>query len=93
MKLSKVQRRALQLLQERGPLRPAAFAEFMWPNSEGWAHHTKCGPSGSHRGGGMPLAAGGYLGKLSKLRLVRPEYRGGTRVYTITSAGIKALKG
>ncbi len=70
MVLTEAQAKALGILDEHGAQSPAQFARHMWPDSEGWRNHTKCGPSGVTRGGGMPLAAGCYLGKLARRGLV-----------------------
>lgn len=64
MKLTVSQQRALTILRDHGPLRPREFAKHMWPDSTGWHRSAKCGPNGSHRGGGMYRAGGAYLGKL-----------------------------
>ena len=73
--LTKPQRKALQILRDHGPIQPREFAKKMWPDSPCWRHHIKCGPSGSHRGGGMYLAAGGYLGKLGRRGWAKPKYK------------------
>lgn len=70
MKLTEIQIKALQIVKDYRRITPRRFAELMWPNSKCWNHSTKCGPSGVTRGGGMWLAAGGYLGRLRKLKLV-----------------------
>ena len=57
------QRRALEILRDEPDLLAKEFARLMWPDSDCWRHPVKCG-YGSHRGGGMYLAAGGFLGKL-----------------------------
>ncbi len=58
--------KALRIFAEHGPMMPKVFAEYMWPDSEGWNRVAKCGPKGVHPGGGMYMAAGGYIGKLCK---------------------------
>lgn len=80
--------RALQVLAG-GPIRPAEFARRLWPNAEGWSRCSKCG-RGSHRGGGMVLAAGGYLGRLRKLGLAEAGSTPGTT--RISRAGRAALE-
>jgi hypothetical protein len=67
------QLKALGIIREHGPLRPREFARFMWPDSEGWNHHVRCGPNGSHKGGGMYTSAGMYLGKLYQRGWLRRE--------------------
>ena len=62
--------RALTIIRDHPGVAPAAFAKLMWPDAEGHRRPTKCGRSGSHRGGGMVLAAGGFLGRLVKAGLV-----------------------
>ncbi len=70
MKLTEKTIKALRILRKHGDMRPARFAEKMWPNSEKWSHPVKCGTHGVHRGGGMYMAAGGYLGRLARRGLV-----------------------
>jgi hypothetical protein len=65
------QARALAMLAEHGPLRPADFARYMWPDNPNWRRPGKCGAYGSSKGLGMRLAGGGYLGRLCKAGLVR----------------------
>jgi hypothetical protein len=85
--------KALQIVRDHDITMPRQFARFMWPDSEAWKHHTKAGPNGVAKGGGMPLAAGGYLGKLQRRGLVRIWYGfGGNRSFKITDAGIAALE-
>lgn len=93
MKLTASQRRALEVIREwwtvyRKEIRPREFARRMWPDSPRWQVHVKCGPNGSHRGGGMYLAGGGYLGKLARLGLISRGRDG----YALSSAGDKALE-
>lgn len=80
--------------QKKYPLdaiRPAEFAKLMWPDSEGWERHARCGPKGVSRGGGMRLAAGGYLGRLCRDDLVRfVGHKYGTS-YRVSSKGRKEL--
>lgn len=69
--ISKSERRALTIIFSAGTdgIRPEAFARQMWPDSRGWQRRTKCG-NGVCIGGGMRLAAGGYLGKLRAKGLI-----------------------
>jgi len=82
--------RALLLIRNHKIDSPRQFARFMWPDSDGWKRHSKAGPNGVSRGGGMNLAAGGYLGKLERRRLIR---RSITVVlpYRLTEEGSAAL--
>ena len=92
VKLTPAQRRALEIVRDNPDIRPRIFANLMWPDSEGHRHHTKCGPRGSTRGGGMRLSAGGYLGKLSRAGLlVYTGHKYGS-AYVISRAGEEALK-
>lgn len=89
-------KRALTIIRDHGPIRPREFADLMWPDSPGHNRYSKCGPKGSHRGGGMYLAAGGYLGKLRRRGLIRYEdhYLSGWWLgYVLTDEGKKALEG
>lgn len=65
---------------------------LMWPDSPGWGHSTKSGPKGAHKGGGMYLAGGGYMGKLDRLGYIGRTYayRFDTG-YVITALGRKML--
>ena len=103
IKLTLPQRKALEIVQEFGPIRPREFARKMWPDSRGWRRSARCGPNGSHRGGGMYLAGGGYLGKLCRKGWIRDEYEQvyslrrkkfelWRKGYTLTSEGRKALE-
>ena len=74
MGLTASQRRALEIVRDHGPIKPREFSEKMWPESPGHQRYSKCGPSGVTRGGGMNLAAGGYLGRLRKRGWVKSEY-------------------
>lgn len=87
--------RALAIIGEAGSqgIRAREFARRMWPDSPGWQRPAKCGPKGSHRGGGMCLAGGGYLGKLAKaglaVRLYHSKWHYG---YVLTLEGKQALE-
>ena len=89
------QLKALRIFAEHGPMMPKVFAEFMWPDSEAWQHQAKCGPRGVHQGGGMYLAAGGYIGKLCKQGWVQPvrttDRRFWVNEYELSLEGRKAL--
>lgn len=69
--LSKKQAQALRIIRDKSVVSPRHFARLFWPDSECWSNHTKCGPNGVSRGGGMSLAGGGYLGKLTKAGLIQ----------------------
>lgn len=57
---------------------------------------TNRGPNGVHQGGGMYIAAGGYIGKLRKWGWVKPVYHPDRRWWIndheITEAGRMALE-
>ncbi len=96
--MTELQQRALMIVAEHGPIKPREFARFMWPDSEAWSHHTKCGNHGVTTGGGMNMAGGMYLGKLRQKKWVDYYHRevGGKLVYRgfiITQIGSLALKG
>lgn len=65
--------KALEIVARLGRVTPKLFAREMWPDSPGWRRCSKAGNNGVIKGGGMYLAAGGYLGKLSKRKLVTIE--------------------
>ena len=69
--------RALTTLDRHEALLPNEFARLMWPDAPGWRHHTRCGRKGVTPGGGMVLAAGGYLGRLCKAGLIERQYARG----------------
>ena len=98
MTVPPAQRRALEIIRDRSEEINFAkqFAKLMWPDSPAWNRPKKCG-YGSHRGGGMYSAGGGYLGKLEKMGLVRVGYREGlnqfARRWTITEEGLRILEG
>ena len=92
MTLTPARRKALEIIRDHPGIRPRGFAEKMWPDSEAWSHHTKCGPNGVTRGGGMPLAAGGFLGKLRHAGLVWNDLRNYNNDYHLTEKGKEALK-
>lgn len=97
MPLTEAQKRALTIVRDyhekhRHPIRPTEFSKLMWPDSEGHHRHTKCGPSGVSHGGGMRLAAGGYLGKLRKAGLVTYTWsRYDGNGYVLSKDGKEAL--
>lgn len=68
-KVSETTIRALRIIRDNTIAMPKEFAKLMWPNSIKWTNVTKCG-DGVHRGGGMYIAAGGYLGKLRHRGLI-----------------------
>jgi hypothetical protein len=88
--------RALRIIRDHEITMPKQFAKLMWPDSDGWETHVKCGPHGSHRGGGMYLAAGGYLGKLEQRGLIKCHVAWGYttrfRSFELTTAGKEALE-
>lgn len=99
---TRAQANALRIIRDHGPLRPREFAQFMWPDSDGWRRSARCGANGSHRGGGMHLAGGGYLGKLRRQGWISPTHKdvlgyvAGSRSlldlgYVLTAAGKAAL--
>ncbi len=82
--------RALLLIRNHGIDSPRQFARFMWPDSDGWKRRSRAGPKGVSRGGGMNLAAGGYLGKLERRKLISRSVT--VRLpYRLTEEGSAAL--
>lgn len=87
-------RLSLEILADRGPLSPSEFAHQYFPRDhDGWQRSCKCGAYGSHRGGGLVLWAGGWLGKLRAQGLVTAAYRqtGQLQGHVLTAAGRAAL--
>lgn len=68
--LSESLKKALMIIRDRKPERPGEFAFLMWADSPKWQNRTKAGKNGVSKGGGMNLAAGGYLGKLKSQGLI-----------------------
>jgi len=60
---------ALKLIATKNIRSPSEFAKEMWPNSEGWQRVQNVG-HGAHRGAGMFLAGGSFLGKLRSQGLI-----------------------
>lgn len=71
MSLTEAQRKALEIIRQHPSIRPADFAERMWPDSDGHQRYHKCGPKGVTRGGMMAVAAGGFLGKLRRAGFIQ----------------------
>ena len=88
--LTTAQRRALEILRDKGPLPPREFSRWMWPDNIAHQATGKCGAYGVTRGTGMHLAGGAYLGKLSKAGLVSYDVR--ARSYVPSAAGHAALE-
>lgn len=70
----------------RFAITPKLFAKEMWPDSPGWRRSVKCG-HGSHRGGGMYIAAGGFLGKLCQYEWVQRDNADGWHGFSLTQKG------
>lgn len=64
-------KKALLIIRDHSPSRPREFAYMMWKDSPKWKNKVKAGNNGVAKGGGMPLAAGGYLGKLRSKGLIK----------------------
>lgn len=77
--------KALTILRDHGPIKPREFARLMWPDSPAWKLPAKAGPKGTHKGGGMYTAAGGYLGRLHRAGLA--EHASDPTEYRISRAG------
>ena len=86
-------KRALEIILEHKPNRPGEFAYHMWPESKKWNMRVRCG-NGVSVGGGMNLAAGGFLGRLKKQGLIYWDWKstGYDRNYYLTDKA-KALLG
>jgi hypothetical protein len=86
-------KKALRIFLEHGSLTPAQFARRYFPvDHPGWQRHCKCGPKGTHRGGGLVLWAGGFIGKLRRAGLVEAcgDLFAGAMHWRLTCAGRKA---
>lgn len=95
VQLTDAQRRALEIVRDHGPIYPSEFGKRMWPDHDGHRRYVRCGPNGVTRGGGMRLAAGGFLGKLAAKGWIRRSVRVSSPTmftgYALTNAGRKAL--
>lgn len=82
---------ALRILNDVVVERPRQFGLLFWGRDHpGWQRNTRCG-HGTSRGGGMNLAAGGYLGKLRKQGLVYELSGAAIKRWVLTPAGRAAL--
>jgi hypothetical protein len=72
---------------------PERFASLMWPDSEGHQRSHKVGQSGSSKGVGMALAAGGFLGRLRAAGLTdwKPAWHGYQHFHFVTQEGERLL--
>ena len=93
-KLTKSVLKALLIIRDKKPTRPGEFAYWMWEDYPRWNARTKCG-NGVSIGGGMNIAAGGYLGKLKKAGWIDWQWSGNIGVYIrsyfLTDQAIRAL--
>jgi hypothetical protein len=91
--MSPARLRALRIIADEPGIRPREFAKKMWPDSDGWKRHSRSGPKGAHRGGGMYLTGGAFLGRLNNDGLT---YHTNTYQYdtghALTTAGERALE-
>lgn len=65
--------KGLRLIVTKDIRSPKEFAKAMWPDSEGWQRVGNVG-HGAHRGAGMQLAGGSFLGKLRYQGLIWGGY-------------------
>lgn len=88
-------KKALVIFRDQGsPLTPAQFARRYFPaDHPGWQRYGKCGPKGSHRGVGLVLWAGGFIGKLRRAGFLEAcgDLFAGAMQWRITLAGREAL--
>lgn len=91
MKPSPAVIKALHIVKDNYDIRPREFAKKMWPDSPGWQRSSRSGESGSHRGGGMYLAGGAYLGKLYNAGLLYVNFHQYGHGYSISQDGHKML--
>ena len=61
--------KALLYIKDNPQFTAKQFARYMWPNSPCWKHQTRCG-GGTAIGKGMWLAAGCFLAKLRRQKLL-----------------------
>lgn len=83
----------MEILRDFPGITPRSFGKLMWPDNPNWNAHTKCGPSGTSHGGGMNLAAGGFLGRLRRDGLTEVHHdRWGISSHRMTKEGRQALE-
>lgn len=90
--ISESLKKALIIIRDRKPERPGDFAFLMWSDSPKWQNTTKAGKNGVSKGGGMNLAAGGYLGKLKSQGLITILIGKFGNIYRLTPTAIKLLE-
>ena len=78
------------IMGEGGSVKPKRFAKLAWPSSPKWETLRRCGKSGVHKGMGMYVAAGQYLGRLAKKGYLEKDKKTGK--YMITEAGANFLE-
>lgn len=83
--------KALLIIKNHKPNRPVEFARLMWPDSECWLNSVKCGKNGTSVGGGMNLAAGGYLRKLQKTGYLQIRHTKFGNLYFLTEKSERLL--
>lgn len=81
---------ALKIIQPPPTVDAAGFALFMWPGSRMHNKIVNTG-NGACRGKGAWLAAGSYLGRLQREKLVRKYPPATDNCVEITEAGVKAI--
>jgi hypothetical protein len=93
-KLTKAQRRALEIVRDKGPVIPGQFAHFMWPDSSAWGYQYNSGHGAAAVGRGIVRSGGAYLGKLYHRGWVRRLYDRDMemyRGYVLTEEGERVL--
>lgn len=81
--------RALQILREHNVTMARQFGRLYFGNDHpSWRKVGKCG-HGSHRGVGLTIGAGGFLGRLRRRKLI-DGYGAGMR-FTLTALGERSL--
>lgn len=87
---------ALLILRDRKPKSYSDFAELFWHDNPMHQRSSNAGTHGSRRGAGAWLAAGSYLGKLSKSGIVMSHLRQSSIEYlgiaSLTAKGDAILK-
>lgn len=90
MKLTKSQRRALEILaKESEPLQATYFAMKMWPDTPAWSRYSNVG-HGATTGVGITRKGGSYLNYLRKRGWVDMRFES-VWLYYITGEGRAAL--
>lgn len=85
--------RALEIIKEKGPIKPAAFAMIYFKDHPGHNNEVDSGYGHKRKGGGMNICAGGFLAKIENACLLERVTSGGEFVgFVLSPDGRRALR-